>query len=117
MTNIDINGSVIVKPLSFENKKRYKLLSTGKIRRYKSGLDFYQYQICFNATPDYVSTTIEDYFRQHVPISQNKNDLVKRHQSLHHAQFKEKQSMMCYQAMNEVWHQFIEEHTEMAMGM
>ena len=111
------NGSVTVQLLPFETEKTFPSFSSGKIRRYEPSLDNYYRATRFDTTPTHIKTTIEEFFRRHVPISPNKSDIVKRRHQKYKAQFETRQAMLRYQTMNELWHQFIEDHPEMATGM
>ena len=64
-----------------------------------------------------MKSTIEDFFRRHVPISPNKRDIVKRRHPQHPAMFETKQAMLQYQTMNELWQLFLNKHEEMGLLM
>ena len=92
-------------------------LSLGQIKRYKPNLYPYERKTRFDTTPVYVKLTINNFYCHHVPISLNKRDVVKRRHLIYPAHFEVKQAMLCYQTTNELWHQFIEDHHDMAMAM
>jgi len=117
VTDIGRNGSVTVKLLPFNNEKKYRSFVSGKVRRLEPELDNYQRKTRFDTTPQHVKTTIEDFFRRHVPISPNKRDIAKRRHPQHPAMYETKQAMLRYQTMNELWQQFLEEHEEMGLLM
>ena len=68
-------------------------------------------------TPVYITRTIKDFHHHHVPISPNKIDLVKRQHPLYPAQFEQKQAMLRYQTIHELWDLFMEDHYEITMVM
>ena len=78
VTAIKTNGSVTVKLLPFENERKFKSISAGRIRQYEPDLDLYERETRFDTTHVYVTRTIEDFYCRHVPISPNKSDIVKR---------------------------------------
>ena len=92
-------------------------LSLGRIKRYEPNLYAYERKTRFDTTPVYVKLTINNFYCHHVPISLNKRDVVERRHPIYPAQFEVKQAMLRYQTTNELWHQFIEDHHDMAMAM
>ena len=117
ITALDDDGSIEVSLLPFGNKKKFKSLTDGTIRKWEPDIAAYERETRFDTTPLYVVSTIEKLYCRHVPISPNTTDLVKRRHPLYPAQFEEKQAMLRYQTMNELWLQFLKEHNEMAVGM
>ena len=77
----------------------------------------YERKTRLDTTPIHIMQVIEGFYRRVVPISPNKRDVVKRRHPLYPTQVMTKQALLCYQTSNELWHQFIEEHHGVAMGM
>ena len=59
----------------------------------------------------------ENHYRTHVPISPNKNDIVKRRHKLYPSQFEVKQAMFRNETINELWAKFLKEHAETATNI
>lgn len=95
-------------------KVTYPSLKNARMRRFEPQLDSYNRKDRCDKTPDHVIETIDAFFRRHVPMSPNKFDTVKRRHPLYRKQVEEKQAMLRYETMDELWATFTIEHLELA---
>ena len=90
MIAIDADNSVIISLLPLGTEKTYPLIGAARMSRFEPPLGVYKRVTRFDTTPLLVKVNIENHYRTHVPISPNKNDIVKRRHKLYPSQFEVK---------------------------
>ena len=117
LTEIGDDGSVLICLLPLGNEKRYPSTAAARMTRFEPLLDVYDRSIRFDTTSEFVKKKIENFYRTHVPISPNKQDVVRKRHKLYPSQFEEKQAMFRNETIDELWTKFLEEQPETATNL
>ena len=90
LKEIDDDGSVTIELLPLGTLKKYPSIGAAKMIRFQPPLDVYERDTRFDTTPIFVKQRVENFYHTHVPISPNKQDMVRKRHKLYLSQFEEK---------------------------
>ena len=109
----DTDGAVTIKLLPWGNKKTYKTVKSAQMRRLEPSLDTYDRKQRFDTTPETHKKTIEDFFRNNVPQSPNRRDIIKIRHPVWPTQYKEARALHRYESFRELWLKFKKDYPDL----
>ena len=107
------DGSLTIKLLPWGTVKTNKSITAAQMRRLQPSFNKYECEERSDVTPAAHKSTIEKFFRKHVPMSPEIKDTVKIRHLIWPTQYQEAQALHRTETMSELWSKFEKEHADL----